>query len=224
MMILAICIAGTASAANLVVHESAVRLVNNVTVSDPDSTPTSQGITLDLKESGVIPTTTSQNAVQLQDVPGTIVNAVLDLIPGHTSQPAVATTLSPSTLTPQYAIGTSSVPAGATGSSAIWSCKLQNFAQETSLGTVDVSQYTEIRVFVYNNPGPYSSNAYISLEEPSGGQPFAYTLDTFTVAPGYTVTKIYDVPGDSIQILANPGFGNRNAPPSDSVAVEIFGK
>ena len=89
--------------------------------------------------------------------------------------------------------------------------------QNIKLGSRDVSMYNQIRLFANAMAGSYGAvSITISMYEPTtAGRVFVGTLDTITLQPGQSVTRVYNVPG---KLLLLTGTGSNG-----KVLVVLYG-
>lgn len=82
-----------------------------------------------------------------------------------------------------------------------------------TLGPVNVSNYSQIRVVAFEYPGSPTNVQIILTFTDSAGAEYVAPLDTLTFTPGSNQTKVYDVPGTFlvIQVIASPGKAGQDA-------------
>ncbi len=89
--------------------------------------------------------------------------------------------------------------------------------QSKELGSVNVSQYSKIRVVADERVGsPSGVNIRLTITE---GNELVAQLDTLYLAPHSQITRVYDVPGTKLTIFADAAGGTG----SDGVDVLIYG-
>ena len=89
--------------------------------------------------------------------------------------------------------------------------------QSKNLGTVDVSQFSKIRVVADERIGsPTNVNIRLTITE---GNELVAQLDTLSLQPHSQITKVYDVPGTKLTIFADASSGKG----SDGIDVLVYG-
>jgi len=107
----------------------------------------------------------------------------------------------PTTLAFRTPVGGVSIPAG----------------QSKQLGTVDVHNFSKIRVIADERVGsPTGVTIRLTITE---GSELVAQLDTLSLAPHSQVTRVYDVPGRMLTVFADAVGGSGN----DGLDVLIYG-
>ena len=78
---------------------------------------------------------------------------------------------------------------------------------ESELAQLDVSAYRTIRLSVdnwVNSPAPVVIGVSHVDQPNTINANFITTLDSFTVPPGGSVSRVYEVPGEVVSFLASP--------------------
>ncbi|MDE1862748.1 MAG: hypothetical protein KGI33_07540 [Thaumarchaeota archaeon] len=91
---------------------------------------------------------------------------------------------------------------------------------QKSLGTINVSTFSKIRVVASNFPSsPTPIHLLLTFTSGPGGARVAQ-LDTIILSPGNQQTKMYDIPGTFLEIIAvaMPGQAGQ-----DTVETMIYG-
>ncbi len=88
-----------------------------------------------------------------------------------------------------------------------------------TLGSVDVSPYSQIRVVADERVGS-AGNVTIRLTITEEGGELVAQLDTLTLSPDSQVTNVYAVPGTTLTVFAD---GSGASADSDAVDVLIYG-
>lgn len=90
--------------------------------------------------------------------------------------------------------------------------------QSKQLGTVDVSQFSKIRVVTDERVGsPTNVNIRLTITQ---GNELVAQLDVLHLTPHSQITRVYDVPGTKLTIFADAVGGGTG---SDSVDVLVYG-
>jgi hypothetical protein len=90
--------------------------------------------------------------------------------------------------------------------------------QSKQLGTVDVSQFSKIRVVTDERAGsPTNVNIRLTITQ---GNELVAQLDVLHLAPHTEITRVYDVPGTKLTIFADAVGGGTG---SDAVDVLVYG-
>jgi hypothetical protein len=86
----------------------------------------------------------------------------------------------------------------------------KNFGPEDrgDIGTVDVSDFAQIRVYAFERDahvGGIGNRLVLMLSEAPGN--YLGELDVFDLEPGSAVTRVYDVPGTILTVQTAGGSG-----------------
>jgi hypothetical protein len=85
--------------------------------------------------------------------------------------------------------------------------KSQEVSTGSTLGTVSVRRYRQIRVLAMCSPlSPSSAVVQLSFNQGIGGIPGF--LDSYLLAPGDSVQQLYEVPGVILDVVANSEAGS----------------
>ena len=84
--------------------------------------------------------------------------------------------------------------------------------------SIDVSQYRKIRIIAKELPGSVSG-VYVTLMMMEGGDSVG-ELEPLTLTPGTSQTKVFDVPGTSLGIIAQAQASGRG---SNTIEILIYG-